>query len=77
MTGDEHRQEAERLTQAARDDVRNAQENAQGHHHFGYKLALDRAMTALAAAQVHATLHLAAEVKSAARSPLSYAGGPG
>jgi hypothetical protein len=52
MTPEEHLAEAERLTEAARADYRDAGEG------LGRTLAESRAHIALAAAQVHATLFL-------------------
>lgn len=58
MNGPQHYAEAERLTAAARADFREANPDAP----TAYLLAMERARVAMDAAQVHATLALAAAV---------------
>lgn len=52
MTPAEHYEEAERLLEAAKDDVRGVDPN----NKIAYAIAMDRASVAIAAAGVHAKL---------------------
>lgn len=72
-TGPEHYAEAERLLEAARADFRAVADPSQDVAPKAYAMAYERATVAINAAQVHATLALAA----ATGVDVSRAGYPG